>query len=63
MPYRKGRNAHTKSMDSGQPAHFAHADLSRNCLPSVSFVHVQGPKCIVIYLAAVQAWAFIAMDP
>ena len=49
QPSKDGPNTSTKSIDSGQPAQSAQADLDRNFLPKVNFVHIKGPYYLMIH--------------
>ena len=45
---KRRRNEFAKSIDSCQPAQSAQADMGRNFLPPLNFLHVKGPFYIMI---------------
>ena len=49
-----GFNTSAKSIDRGQPAHSAQADLGRNFALLVYFHHSKRPHYLVIYLVKIK---------
>ena len=47
---KKGHEAFSKSIAPGQPVQSVQAVFGRNILPEVSFLHIKGPRYLIIHL-------------